>query len=81
MKAHLKAAFGTVAIFREPNPSASDDLGSRGRLGITLYRDFDAKGSVIAYLFDQKVVASRATFRPVPMSADVMRRLPNWNWE
>jgi hypothetical protein len=73
MKAHFRAPFGTLAVFRDPNPS--DDSNSRGQLGIVLTRDSFSRGSVRAFLLDSETVVSRATFKVVQMTDDVIERL------
>jgi hypothetical protein len=61
MKAHFRAPFGALAVFRDPNPS--DDSSSRGQLGIVLARDSFSRGSVRAFLLESETVVSRATFK------------------
>jgi hypothetical protein len=73
MKAHLRAPFGTVAIFRDPNPTG--DSPAMGELGLVLYRDSGSKGSVVAYLLDRGITVSRVSFKTVPISASVLAHL------
>jgi hypothetical protein len=71
MKAHLRAPFGTVAIFRDPNPTG--DSPAMGELGLVLYRD--SGGSVVAYLLDRGITVSRMTFKTVSISDSVLAHL------
>jgi hypothetical protein len=63
MKAHFRAAFGTLAVFRDPNPT--DDSLPRGQLGMILTRDSFSRGSVRAFLLDSETVVSRSSFKVV----------------
>jgi hypothetical protein len=72
MTLDLRARFGEIAIFKEPEPES--DTSPRGEIGIVIGRDFYSRRGVKAYILSKRVM-TRMKFQIINFTEDIAQEI------